>query len=59
MLTARLPSMRDRQKERLQKELAVAELVGETVKKKAKTLKRVNVFKCLKKVDKITKKIKK
>ncbi len=48
MLTARLPSLRDRQKARLEKELAVAELVGETVKKKAKTLKKAKAFKGLK-----------
>ena len=39
MLTARLPNLRDRQKARLEKELAVAELVEEKVKAKAKVLK--------------------
>ncbi len=39
MLTARLPSLKDRQKARLEKELAVAELAEEKVKPKAKVLK--------------------
>jgi len=39
MLTARLPNLRDRQKVELEKEAAVAELVGESLKPKAKALK--------------------
>jgi len=39
MLTARLPSLKDQLKEELEKELAVAELVGESQKPKAKLLK--------------------
>jgi hypothetical protein len=52
LLTARLPSLRDRQKARLEKESAVAELVGETVKKKAKVLKVLKVGNKIKKIKK-------